>query len=90
MSFPLPLPGTKAREAIGDLAVLVPILDPANVSRLPTFRAAIRSAVETLKAAPAAKSVNIVCLRANEERWLISVGRRGGWRKVWNFGTGRR
>lgn len=34
-------------------------------------------------------SVNIVCLRANDERWLISIGPRGGWKFLWSFGTGR-
>jgi len=37
---------------------------------------------------PIAKSVNIVCIRANDERWLISVGPRGCWKCLWNFGTG--
>lgn len=87
MSFPLPLPGTSAREACGDMAHLVEILDPRNVAKLPDFRGAISSSRKSFPAG--AKSVNIVCLRANDERWLISIGPRGGWKFLWNFGTGR-
>ena len=87
MSFSLPLPGTLAREACGDMAALVEILDPRNVRKLPDFREALCAARKSFPAG--AKSVNIVCLRADDERWLISVGPRGGWKRLWNFGTGR-
>lgn len=82
--FSLPLNGTEAREACGDLGHLVELLSPRNVGRLPTFSQALRAEVPA-----GARAVNVVCLRANDERWLIAVGPRGGWRKVWNFGTGR-
>lgn len=34
MSFPLPLPGTVAREALGNLPAIVELLDPAGACRL--------------------------------------------------------
>lgn len=88
MSFSLPLAGSAAREALGDLASVAVILDPANVGKLPDFRAAVCAARRTLEAEPLARRVNVICLRADDERWLVSVGRRGGWRKLWNFGRG--
>lgn len=89
MSFSLPLQGTEAREACGDIFALAEILNPANVNKLPTFREAINLARGELAHISAAKSINIVCLRANDERWLIQVGRRGAWKQIWNFGDGR-
>lgn len=91
MSFRLPTTerNPQAREACGDIVAIIEILNPANVAKLPDFRAAICAARRTLAGAPDARAINVVCIRADDERWLISVGRRGGWRKVWNFGTGR-
>lgn len=83
VGFKLPLQNTPAREALGDMETIVSILDPANLSKLPCFSKAIRIQVE-----PGTR-VNIVCLRADDERWLISVGPKGGWKKIWNFGRGR-
>ena len=87
--FALPLSGSPEREAMGDIAHVAEVLNPANVAKLPTFRQAVLAAKRTLRGAPSARSVSAICLRANDERWLISVGRRGGWKRVWNFGTGR-
>jgi hypothetical protein len=88
MSFSLPLAGTAAREALGDLVHVAEVLHPANVGRLPDFREAIANGRRTI-AGSDASHVYVICLRGDDERWLISVGRRGGWKKVWNFGTGR-
>lgn len=88
MSFSLPLAGSFAREAMGDLAHVVEILNPANVSRLPSFREALASGRRTAVSLPAGSRVSVICIRGNDERWLISVGRNGGWKKLWNFGTG--
>jgi hypothetical protein len=55
-------------------------------STLPTFPEACRKAVEFLAAEPAARRVHTLCLRASGELWLVAVGPRGGWRRVWNFG----
>ena len=57
-----------------------------NYALLLTFRGAIRSAKNTMLQNKAIKSVYCYALRANDELWLLRVGPRGGWRKVWNFG----
>lgn len=89
VGFKLPLPDTEAREAMGDIETLAVMLDPANVAKLPTLRQAIAQGRVFLANESAAKAVHYVVLRADDERHLIRVGRRGGWRKVWNFGTGK-
>lgn len=91
--FKLPLPNTPAREAMGDMQHLVEVLDPRNLNKLPDFKTALRSACaafadDAAAGRPMIKQINMICLRANDERWLIGVGPRGGWRKLWNFGTG--
>mgnify|MGYP006354261335 FL=1 len=88
MSYLLPNAGTEAREAMGDLAHVAEVLHPANAHRLVCFREAICRARKTV-AETNAKSVAIICLRGDDERWLISVGKRGGWKRLWNFGMGR-
>jgi hypothetical protein len=87
MSFRLPLTNSPAREAMGDIAHVAEVLNPANLHRLVDFSTALRNARRNFPAS--AKSVNLICLRSDDERWLISVGPRGGWKKIWNFGTGR-
>lgn len=89
MSFSLPLAGTKAREEMGDVAHVAEVLAPRNANRLVPFAAALRMG-RNLAGERGVKRVSIICMREDsDERWLISVGRRGGWRKLWNFGTGR-
>lgn len=88
MGFALPLAGSAARNAIGDIAHAVDILSPANSHLLPSTIAAVKAAQRTLAGCPAGTRVNVIVLRGDDERWLISVGPRGGWRKIWNFGTG--
>ena len=89
MAFSLPTPGSDAREAMGDIAHIVELLNPANLSRLPTLRGGLAQAKRTLKGAPAGSRVNVVVIRNDDSRHLISVGARGGWRTVWDFGKGR-
>jgi hypothetical protein len=88
MGFALPLSGSAAHEAMGDVSHVVEILSPANAHRLPTTIEALGAARRLLAAAPSASRVNAIVLRGDDERWLISIGRRGGWRKLWNFGSG--
>lgn len=90
MSFRIPSEGSEARDYIGgDLSHIVSILDPANLPQLPTLDNAIRTGRRIIEDAKVQR-VGVVCLnQANDERWLITVGRRGGWRKLWNFGNGR-
>lgn len=83
--FILPPAGHIARD-LAPVEALVEILDRRNLANLPDFGEALRTVRRTFP--KGAKSVAIVCLRADDERWLISVGPRGGWRKVWNYGRG--
>ena len=56
------------------------------------FRDALYAARNTFSEAKAAKvKINrlyYIVLRANDALWLISVGRRGGWRREWQFEAG--
>ena len=81
------LPPTNHIAQFAPIEVLVDLLDRRNIEKLPSFQEALRIAHKNFPAG--AKSVIIGCLRANDERWLISVGPRGGWKKIWNFGDGR-
>lgn len=90
MSFRIPTADHPAREFLGDMAHVADVLNPANLSRMATFSDALRSARKSFEAEPAQRAVYVICLRCeNDERWLIRVGKRGGWRKIWNFGNGR-
>lgn len=90
MSFKLPLQGTPAREALGDIAALVEILNPANALKLLTTQQARRKALDYFETEKDASRINFVIIRQDTaERHLISIGRKGGWKKIWNFGTGR-
>ncbi len=89
MSFSLPTQNHPAREGL-DIAHLAVILDPANAGKLLTTHEARRSALKAMEADKAIRRINFVVLRSeNDQRWLISIGRKGGWKKLWNFGTGR-
>lgn len=89
MSFPLPPASSPARELI-DLASIAEILAPANVAKLQPIWQARKGALAMIEADSAIKRVAMVIVRADsDERWLVTFGRRGGWRKMWNFGTGR-
>ncbi len=91
MSFSLPLPGSKARELMGDMATIAEQLNPANAAKLLVTWEALRSARKMFEGEGLKPSrVCFVILRADsDERWLISIGPRGGWRKEWNFGSGK-
>ena len=83
--FVLPPQGHIGREMVA-IDHLVEILDRRNLSKLLGFREAIISARKEFPAG--AKSVALVCLRSDDERWLISVGPKGGWKRIWNYGAG--
>lgn len=90
MGFALPLQNTPARELMGDVATIAEVLAPQNVVKLLAIWQARKAAERMFEADKAVKRVAMVILRAdNDERWLVTFGRRGGWRKEWNFGTGR-
>lgn len=90
--FKIPPEGHQARELMGDFCHLVELLAPANAHRLePVWKARGKAfamfAEDTTKAM---RRVAMVILRYDtDERWLVTFGRKGGWRKEWNFGTGR-
>ena len=92
MSYRLPTIGHPARELMGDIAHVAEVLNPVNVGKLLSTMQA-RKAAERMFEADTTKAMKRICLiiiRADtDERWLISFGRRGGWRKEWNFGNGR-
>lgn len=90
MSFRLPPEGHPARQFLVDLRHVAEVLNPKNLDRLPTLEAAIREARRFTRQDRAVARISMICLNeANDERWLISVGRRGGWHREWVFGTGR-
>lgn len=78
MSLSLPLSGSPLRDFFD-------VADLLDLSELPDFPSAIRSARAFLVAEKAASAVNALAVRANGEIWLIKVGKRGGWKRIWNF-----
>ena len=87
--FNIPVEGSNARQLI-DLPSVVEILNPANASKLLSTLQARKVAERMFEADKAIKRVCLIVIRAeNDQRWLISFGRRGGWKKEWNFGNGR-
>lgn len=87
--FHLPTANHPARALI-DIAHVAEVLAPQNVLKLLTTWQARKVAERTFEGNSTVKRVALIVIRAdNDERWLISFGRRGGWRKEWNFGTGR-
>lgn len=86
--FTFPLANHPAR-ALMDIASIVEILNPDNASNLLSTMQARRAAERAFEADKAVRRVCFVVIRADsDERWLISFGPRGGWRKEWNFGNG--
>ena len=87
--FRLPTTDHPARKLI-DIASIAEILAPQNVGKLMPIWHARKRAMEAFDADKAIRRVAYVIVRADsDERWLVTFGRRGGWRKEWNFGTGR-
>lgn len=87
--FHIPTTGHPARELF-DMQTAVDILHPGNRDKLLAIWQARNSAMAYFAAEKAARRIAYIVVRADtDERWLVSFGRRGGWRKEWNFGTGR-
>jgi hypothetical protein len=61
------------------------IMDLVNYKSLPSFQSALIGCRDFMASNPEAKSTNSVCVRANGQIWLISVGRKGGWKRIFNF-----
>lgn len=84
--FRIPPHNHPAREAMGDLHHVAEILRPSNIALLKPMPEAI---AWTKRNWPkGVKAINVIIIRGDDERWLIRIGPRGGWRKLWNFGTG--
>lgn len=87
--FKLPTQDHPAR-AMLDIAHVAEVLNPANIAKLLTTQQARMAALRAMDADKAIRRINYIIIRQDsDERWLISIGRKGGWRKLWNFGTGR-
>jgi hypothetical protein len=91
--FHLPLEGTKSRELMGDIAHVVEVLAPQNRGKLLSFGQALIQGRRVMATADKAVSrVTYICLGNCNlpdqygQVVLISIGRRGGWRKEWSFG----
>ena len=56
-----------------------------NWQSLPTFREALAGCRNFISREKKAKSVNALCLRMDGSVWLIKVGPKGGWKRLWNF-----
>jgi hypothetical protein len=89
MSYALPPTDHAARTLMGDVSTIAEILHPANVGKLLTTTQARLNAAASFEASPAASRITYVIIRADDERWLVSFGRRGGMRREWNFGDNR-
>ena len=86
MSFKLPPQDHKARELM-DIRHMAVVLNPANAANLPAIHQAVSMARRYFETELAARRVCYVIIKYDTaERWLISIGRKGGWRKEWNFG----
>lgn len=84
MSHLLPPAAHPARELF-DVAHLAAIA--TGEQPLITLPGALFSARRAFEANPAIKRLAYIVLRAeNDQIDLITVGRRGGWRKEWRFG----
>ena len=88
MSYIMPPEGHKARALMGDLAHVAEILNPANIKKLESFPLAWRAAKSFFEENPCARALIKIVMRCDDERWLVSYGPGGVWRKLWNFGKG--
>ena len=87
--FHLPPQDHKARELI-DVGSLAEVLNPVNVAKLLPVYQARSQALKAFEADKAMKRIVMVVIRYDTaERWLVSFGRKGGWKKEWNFGNGQ-
>lgn len=88
MAFALPTADHAARALI-DVRHVAQILHPDNRAKVPAVFQARTQAERYFAAEPAARRVAfIVCRYDSGEYWLVTFGRKGGWRKEWNFGKG--
>jgi hypothetical protein len=77
MSLSLPTANSSLRD-------LFNVADLVEWRALPNFRQALASAGDMI--ASGADSAQVVCRRADGQVWLVKVGPKGGWKRLWNFG----
>ncbi len=77
MSLSLPI-NNKLRE-------MFQVSDLVEYKNLPDFRQAL-SIGQKAASSPIASSANCLAVRADGQIWLIQVGPKGGWERLWNFG----
>lgn len=78
MSLYLPLSDSPLREMFEVSALVEPM-------KLPNFRDALQSCREAVKQRNV-RSAQALAIRADGNVWLIQVGKRGAWKKLWCFG----
>jgi hypothetical protein len=86
MSFSLPSSSSALRNLF-DVSALVEIADPANRAKLRTFREFVTSARHYIASERGAKEVNGIVVCADGSLQLVSVGPKGGIKRLWNFGA---
>ena len=69
-----------------DVAELAKMAAPSARRNMPTFRDARLKAPAFFAGEPSARSLNAIVVRADGQLWLVRFGRKGGWRRLWNFG----
>jgi hypothetical protein len=84
--FRIPPADHAARQYLDDS--IVETLDPKNFGRLPSLAHAL-SRGRQMVGTGAVRAVTYVCARADDDRILIRIGPKGGWKFLWNFGNGR-
>jgi len=57
-----------------------------NGNTPPTFNEARYSARQQFQACKGIRGIFMICMRADDEIWLVRFGSRGGWKRLWNFG----
>lgn len=77
---------TSPLRSLFDVAELAVNAAPGNRQNMPTFRDARLKAPAFFADEPAAQSLHAVVARADGQLWLVRFGRKGGWRRLWNFG----
>ena len=80
-------PSSSPLRSLFDVESLAEMAAPSNRSKLRMLRDAVSSARQYLACESAAKEVNFVCLSADGTLQLVSVGKRGAVKRLWNFGA---
>jgi len=81
----LPTSDSPLRELF-DVAELAAMAAPGNRQNMPTFRDVRLKAPSFFASEPAARSFHAIVVRADGQLWLVRFGRKGGWKRLWNFG----